>query len=92
MTRYTVIWSQRSRRDLEGIRAYIGQFAPLAAQRFAARLISAVESLAEQPDRGRPVGRGIRELLAVPPYLVRYRILDGAVQVIRIRHGGQQPE
>jgi plasmid stabilization system protein ParE len=36
---FRVIWSPRAIRDLAGIRAYIGQFAPLAAQRFTARLI-----------------------------------------------------
>jgi toxin ParE1/3/4 len=89
--RRIVIWSAHSRRDLEGIRAYIGQFAPLAAQLFTARLVAAVESLADQPDRGRAAGR-LRELVAVSPYVVRYRVTAGAVQIIRIKHGAQRPE
>lgn len=87
----SVQWSQRAIRDLEGIHAYIGQFAPQAAERFTARLIAAVESLATQPDRGRPAGR-FRELVAVSPYVVRYRVTREGVQIARIKHGSQRPE
>jgi toxin ParE1/3/4 len=87
-----VIWSSRSLRDLESIRAYIGQFAPLAAQRFTARLVATVENLADQSHRGRPVGREVRELVFIPPYAVRYRVTAEAVQIVRIKHGAQQPD
>lgn len=89
--RFTVRWTERSRRDLVGIHAYISQFAPLAAQRFSARLIGTVESLAENPNRGRPVGHGLRELVAVRPYLVLYNISGGEVQIVHIKHGAQLP-
>lgn len=72
-----------------GIRTYIGEFAPLAAQRFTARLVAAVESLAEHPNRGRPVGDGLRELVAVRPYLVLYEVTSEGVQVLHIKHGAQ---
>jgi plasmid stabilization system protein ParE len=81
----------RAVRDLNGIHAYIGLFAPQAADRFTARLIAAVESLAEQPNRGRSVGR-FRELVAVSPYVVRYRVKARAVEIIRIRHGARPPD
>jgi toxin ParE1/3/4 len=87
-----VIWSTRSERDLAGIRAYIGQFAPLAAQRFALRLVGMVESLADQPNRGRRVRSDVRELVAVAPYIVRYRVVVGGVEVIRIKHGARRPD
>ncbi|MHB8283145.1 MAG: type II toxin-antitoxin system RelE/ParE family toxin, partial [Caulobacteraceae bacterium] len=87
-----VIWSPRAIRDLTGIRVYIGQFAPLAAQRFTARLVSSVENLAEQPNRGRPVGEGVRELVTVKPYLVLYEVTAGSVQILHIRHGAQRPD
>jgi toxin ParE1/3/4 len=89
---YRIVWSQRSRRDLNGIHAYIGQFAPLAAQRFAARLIAAVEALAQHPERGVSVKGRVRELLVIAPYRIRYRVVDDAVQIIRIRHGAQRPD
>ena len=84
-----VIWSDRSRRDLERIRGYIGQFKPLAARRFTARLVSTVESLADFPHQGRRVGAEVRELTTVAPYIVRYRVTAKAVQVVWIKHGAQ---
>jgi toxin ParE1/3/4 len=87
-----VIWSSRSLRDLESIHAYIGQFAPLAAQRFTARLVATVERLADQSHRGRFIGREVRELVVIPPYVIRYRVTAEAVEIIRIKHAAQQPE
>jgi plasmid stabilization system protein ParE len=84
-------WSPRAIRDLEGIHAYICLFAPQAAQRFTSRLISAVESLAAQPDRGRLAGR-LRELVAVSPYVIRYRVTRRGVEIARIKHGAQRQE
>ncbi|MEO8925817.1 MAG: type II toxin-antitoxin system RelE/ParE family toxin [Caulobacteraceae bacterium] len=86
-----VVWSRRALADLDSIRAYIGQFSPLAAQRMAARLRSAGESLQAQPNRGRLAGRGFRELTIVPPYIVRYRVTDAGVVIAHIRHGAQRP-
>jgi toxin ParE1/3/4 len=87
-----VVWSVRSRRDVEGIHAYIAQVAPLAARRFVSRLITTVESLADQPLRGRALYGEVREIVAVTPSVVRYRVKGGAVQIIRIKHGAQEPE
>lgn len=87
-----VVWSKRAERDLERIRAYIGQFAPLSAQRMALKLVTAVESLSEHPHRGRPAGRHARELVVISPYLVRYRVRGDVVEVLRIRHGAQRPD
>ena len=78
-------------RDLEGIHAYIAQFAPQASERFTERLIAAVESLATQPDRGRPAGP-FRELVAVSPYVVRYRVTARGIEIARIKHGARRPE
>jgi plasmid stabilization system protein ParE len=89
---YRVIWSVRSQRDIEGIHAYIAQVAPLAAKRFASRLVAAVESLNDQPHRGRVLYGEVREMLAITPYVVRYRVNGRAVQIIRIKHGAQDPD
>jgi len=89
---FRVIWSPRAIRDLAGIRAYIGQFAPLASRRFTDRLVETVESLAEHPNRGRPVGDGVRELVAVRPYLVLYEVEADTVRILHIKHGAQQPD
>jgi addiction module RelE/StbE family toxin len=89
---FRIIWSPRAIRDLAGIRTYIGQFAPLAAQRFTARLVAVVESLAHHPDRGRPLADAVRELTIVRPYLVLYEVQGGLVHVLHIRHGARQPD
>ena len=87
-----IIWSGEARANLSGIRAYIGQFSPLAAQRFSARLVHAAESLAQQPDIGRSIGAGRRELVTIAPYIIRYRVTNDAVVILRIRHGARRPD
>ena len=57
----------------------------------AARLKSAGDSLSEFPERGRGAARGIREFALIYPYLIRYRLQDGQVQIVRIKHGDQRP-
>jgi toxin ParE1/3/4 len=52
----------------------------------------AAESLGEHPHRGRPVRGDVRELAAIPPYVIRYRVKAGSVEIVRIKHGAQQPD
>jgi toxin ParE1/3/4 len=85
-----VIWAASALRDLQGIRAYIGQFNPTAAQQMAGRLQVAGDSLGEMTDRGRSAGR-YRELTAVWPYVLRYRPAGDQVLILRVRHGKQRP-
>jgi toxin ParE1/3/4 len=87
-----VVWTDRALADLEAIRTYIGQFSPLASQRFALRLIRAGEALAEQSDRGRGLVGGRRELTVVPPYLIRYRLRADVVEILTVRHGARAPQ
>jgi len=87
----SVIWTDEARDNLASIRAYIQQFSPLAAQRFSLRLVNAAERLAASPRVGRSTSRGHRELVVVRPYIIRYRITDEAVFIIRIRHGARRP-
>jgi len=87
-----ITWTRRAQRDIAEIRAYIGQFAPLAAQRFSLRLVTAVESLAANPQRGRALLGGRRELTTIPPYLIRYRISGDTIEIITIRHGARRVE
>ena len=54
------------------------------------RLKQAADSLFEFPDRGRPAWRGLRELPVVYPYLIRYRVRDERVEIVRIKHGAQR--
>lgn len=85
-----VIWTEPALRDLEGVRTYIGQFNPTAAQRIAAQLRAAGDSLNEFADRGRPAGR-YRELAVIYPYVLRYRLVGDQVAILRVRHGKRRP-
>ena len=90
---YTVIVSPRALRQLDDTCDYIhAQGAPLAALATAARLEAVIEELEMYPHRGRSVGGDIRELVTVRPYIIRYRVRPGVVQVLSIRHGAQRPD
>ncbi len=88
---FQIVWTAEALANLEAIRGYIGQFAPLAAQRFSARLVSTAENLATYPERGRPVGEAVREMTIINPYIIRYAVTSEAVVILRIRHGARQP-
>lgn len=81
-----VIWSQEARRDIKDITDYITAFNPHAAERLANRLVSVVDSLATFPKRGRPGPYGSREMTAVRPYILRYRVIGDTVEIVQIRH------
>jgi toxin ParE1/3/4 len=78
--------------DLRAIRAYIEQFSPLAAQRIALRLGAAGESLRDQSERGREVRGGLRELVIIQPYILRYQVSGDVISIVRIRHAARRPD
>jgi len=86
------IWSPRAIRHLEEAWDFISSDSPASADLVVERVFSAVDLLKTQPQMGR-VGRvdGTREL-AVPrtSYLIVYRVLAGALELIAILHGSQQ--
>jgi len=84
-----VVWTRRASADVWAIRSYIEQFTPMAAGRFAARLKGAAESLESQPDRGRAIGYGLRELVIVRPYIIVYRVMSKTVEILTVRHGAR---
>ena len=86
-------WTEGALADVRRIRAYVTLQRPLAAARLATRLIAAGESLGEHPLRGRPAGGHQRELVTVPPYLIRYRVAaSGEVLILEVRHGARDPD
>ena len=87
-----IAWTALAVDDLKSIRDYIVQFNPSAAARVAQSLVTAADSLEEFADRGRTVTQHHRELLAVWPYIIRYRIESERVVILRIRHGYQRQE
>ncbi len=87
------IWSPEAVADLAALRTFIAQDDPAAAQRVARHIIRNIETLLPQnPERGRP-GRvpGTRELV-IPgtPYIVPYRLVGNAIQVLRVFHSARR--
>ena len=88
-----VIWSDEAIDDLVSLRAYISKDSALSARRVASMIVDSVETLLPaNPKIGRP-GRisGTRELV-VPhsPYIVPYRLRDGAVNILRVYYGARR--
>jgi plasmid stabilization system protein ParE len=78
--------------DVEAIVAHIsGQSRPIAAQRLGQRLFAAGASLADHPERGRMSTQGRREIVAVPPYVLRYRVVGDVIVIGSVRHGARRP-
>ena len=77
--------------DLDDIAGYISQDNPEAARRTVRRLWTAVKSLAEQPEMGRP-GRvhGTRELVVSDtPFVVPYRVVGSEIEILCVLHGAR---
>ncbi len=77
--------------DLDDIAGYISQDNPEADRRTVRRLWTAVKSLAEQPEMGRP-GRvhGTRELVVSDtPFVVPYRVVGSEIEILRVLHGAR---
>ena len=88
-----VVWSPAAIADLTQLRAYIAEDDPAAAQRVALHIVHNSETvLPANPQIGR-AGRvpGTRELV-VPktPFVVPYRIVNGAIEVLRVYHGARR--
>lgn len=88
-----LIVSQEALADVERLRIFLAEKSSEAAQRAAAVLIAAIETLHTFPDRGRPCGpSGLRELI-VPfgrsAYVIRYAHFTqrDEVVVLRVWHG-----
>jgi addiction module RelE/StbE family toxin len=87
-----IVWTEEAVANLDAIESYVSAFNPSAAHRLAARLIEVADSLAEFPDRGRDSGGGLREMVTVWPYILRYRTEADSVVILRIRHGARDSE
>jgi plasmid stabilization system protein ParE len=81
-------WLRTALRNLDEEAAYIAADDPAAARLLVARVLEAVNQLADQPGLGRP-GRvpGTRELVvARSRYVVPYRVKRDAVEILRVFH------
>lgn len=82
-----VTWSADAVASLNRIVDYIELHDPDAADRIGRDLVAAAESLAYFPNRGRRVGRNVRELVSIRPYVIRYRVAADIVVVRWVKHG-----
>lgn len=87
-----VVWLEEAVDQLDRIVSYVRAFDPRSADRLSNRLVAAAMALTDFPNRGRPAAGGKRELPAVPPYIIRYRVENENVLILGIRHGAQRPE
>lgn len=86
----SVIFTRRALRDLSNIHAYISKDNPIAASRMAVELAAACDRLEMFPERGRlGLRRGTRELIAVWPYVIVYRVQRTDIEILAIWHGVQ---
>jgi plasmid stabilization system protein ParE len=83
-------WSPLALAKVNEIIDYIARDRPMAAERWAVGVFDLVERLARSPKRGRVVpeaGREeIRELL-YGQYRIIYRVEEGSVSILTVRHG-----
>lgn len=76
--------------DLARIRDHIGKDSLAAANRVAVQIVAACDRLEYLPERGRPgLVPGTRELVALWPYVIVYRVNPEGAQVLRVWHGAQ---
>lgn len=81
---WEVIFSARSRNDLEQIVKYIARDDPAAAERFGSKLIARAESLADVPEMGPKLPeKPETRFFPVGSYLIIYRP-DTKRRVVRI--------
>jgi toxin ParE1/3/4 len=86
-----VVWRTRALADIAHIQRYIATDNPVAAVRVAKGLLVAWDSLTTFPRRGRP-GRqpGTRELVAMAPYIIVYRVTGSdVVTILRVWSAAQ---
>lgn len=83
----TVVWLPRAVEQLLSIIDYISEDNPGAAIELARTIRVKADTLAIYPNRYR-VGRvaGTREMVVKPNYIVVYRVGDGEVTILRVKH------
>jgi len=86
-----ILWRAAARDELAKIVTSITSNNSPAARRMKALIEDAVRPLAQHPYLFRP-GRvaGTRELVAHPNYVIVYRVLDEAVEIVSVLHARQQ--
>jgi toxin ParE1/3/4 len=86
-----VRWTVPAAEDLESIKNYLVQHHPHFAEPTVRAIAQRIRSLKASSKQGRPGHRtGTRELTLTPlPYIVVYRILAEAIEILHIYRGAQ---
>jgi len=84
-------WRASALDDLDVIAEYIARFNPAAAEAMRDRIESCVLPLSQHPYLFR-AGRvpGTREIVAHPNYIVVYRVLADAIEIVRVVHAARE--
>ena len=87
-----VRYTKRARRDLIRIWLELHSINPGAADNLYKRLEARVEILKRFPEAGRlrPDIDSTARVLIEPPYLILYRVVPNAVQIVRVLHGARE--
>jgi len=89
-----VRWTPEAVRDLVRLREFLGHKNPGAVERAALRIREAAGVLRERPELGRVVeDEAFRDLVArfgSGAYVLRYRIDEDAVVVVRVWHSREE--
>lgn len=87
-----VVWTETALQGVWRAYDYLMEFNPRAATHLAESLLEAGDSLVNFPHRGRLVrGTGMRELVTVSPYIIRYRVTADTIIILRVRHSSRRP-
>jgi len=86
-----IVWLPEAVRDVFRLRAFIQSENPAAAVRAANRIKEATRILLGNPEAGRPVEellpfRGLLIPFGSGNYIMRYRIEDARVIIVKIKH------
>lgn len=92
MTRRAVVYLERVRGDLLGIRAYVGKDSPARARGWIDSIDQALARLADFPKSGtvpkdrRLAARGFR-VIVIGDYLAFYLVKRNRIEIRRVLHG-----
>lgn len=89
----TFSFHPKAERDIaEATDFYAEQAGRAVAERFLDEIERAIRLLVEYPDLGVPVARGRRMFpLNIFPYALVYRITEGGIRILIVRHQHRKP-
>lgn len=88
-----VRFTERAFQDREQIFEYLAERSPAAAANVMARLRTAIGRLSEHPESGYQTDVGDVRVMFVGRYSYKifYRIADGVIEILHIRHTSRRP-